>query len=122
MCGKCTPGVCPQPLCVYYFHWIDCRELCVSHIKVGVGNSMTNKQYDIKDIGLAEQGRKRMAWAENEMPVLRQIRERFKKEKPFKGMRVSACLHVTAETANLMATLAAGASREARRRALSGPE
>ena len=66
------------------------------------------KQYDIKDIGLAEQGRKRMAWAENEMPVLRQIRERFKKEKPFKGMRVSACLHVTAETANLMATLAAG--------------
>lgn len=66
------------------------------------------KQYDIKDIGLAEQGRKRMAWAENEMPVLRQIRERFAKEKPFKGMRVSACLHVTAETANLMATLAAG--------------
>jgi len=66
------------------------------------------KQYDIKDIGLAEHGRKRMAWAENEMPVLRQIRERFKKEKPFKGMRVSACLHVTAETANLMATLAAG--------------
>jgi adenosylhomocysteinase len=69
---------------------------------------MTSKQYDIKDIGLAEQGRKRMNWAENEMPVLRQIRERFAKEKPFKGMRVSACLHVTAETANLMATLAAG--------------
>jgi enoyl-CoA hydratase/carnithine racemase len=66
------------------------------------------KQYDIKDIGLAEQGRKRMNWAENEMPVLRQIRERFKKEQPFKGLRVSACLHVTAETANLMATLAAG--------------
>jgi adenosylhomocysteinase len=66
------------------------------------------KQYDIKDIGLADQGRKRMAWAENEMPVLRQIRERFAKEKPFKGLRVSACLHVTAETANLMATLAAG--------------
>ncbi|MFZ9856950.1 MAG: adenosylhomocysteinase [Roseiflexaceae bacterium] len=69
---------------------------------------MTSKQYDIKDIGLAEQGRKRMTWAENEMPVLRQIRERFAKEKPFKGMRVSACLHVTAETANLMSTLAAG--------------
>jgi adenosylhomocysteinase len=66
------------------------------------------KQYDIKDISLAEQGRKRMNWAENEMPVLRQIRERFKKEQPFKGLRVSACLHVTAETANLMATLAAG--------------
>lgn len=67
-----------------------------------------SKEFDIKDIGLAEQGRKRMTWAENEMPVLRQIRERFAKEKPFVGMRVSACLHVTAETANLMATLAAG--------------
>ena len=67
-----------------------------------------SKEYDIKDISLAEQGRKRMIWAENEMPVLRQIRERFAKEKPFAGMRVSACLHVTAETANLMATLAAG--------------
>jgi len=64
--------------------------------------------YDIKDINLAEGGRRRMDWAEREMPVLRQIRERFAKEKPLKGMRVSACLHVTTETANLMATLQDG--------------
>ena len=64
--------------------------------------------YDIKDINLAEGGRRRMDWAEREMPVLRLIRERFEKEKPLKGMRVSACLHVTTETANLMATLQDG--------------
>jgi adenosylhomocysteinase len=64
--------------------------------------------YDIKDINLAEGGRRRMDWAEREMPVLRQIRERFAKEKPLKGIRVSACLHVTTETANLMATLQDG--------------
>jgi adenosylhomocysteinase len=64
--------------------------------------------YDIKDINLAEQGRKRIDWAENEMPVLRLIRERFEKERPLKGLRMSACLHVTAETANLARTLAAG--------------
>jgi adenosylhomocysteinase len=64
--------------------------------------------YDIKDINLAEGGRRRMDWAEREMPVLRQIRERFAKEKPLKGLRVSACLHVTTETANLMATLQDG--------------
>ncbi|MDX1378004.1 MAG: adenosylhomocysteinase [Anaerolineales bacterium] len=64
--------------------------------------------YDIKDINLAEGGRRRMDWAETEMPVLRQIRERFKKEKPLKGLRVSACLHVTTETANLMVTLQDG--------------
>src|SRR5512139_4005980 len=64
--------------------------------------------YDIKDINQAEGGRRRMDWAELEMPVLRQIRERFKKEKPLKGLRVSACLHVTTETANLMRTLQEG--------------
>jgi adenosylhomocysteinase len=64
--------------------------------------------YDIKDINQAEGGRRRIDWAEREMPVLRQIRERFKKEKPLKGLRVSACLHVTAETANLMRTLQEG--------------
>ncbi len=66
------------------------------------------KNYDIKDLSLAEQGRKRIDWAENEMPVLRLIRERFGKERPLKGLRLSACLHVTAETANLARTLAAG--------------
>jgi adenosylhomocysteinase len=64
--------------------------------------------YDIKDLNLAEQGRKRMEWAEQEMPVLRMLRERFEKERPLAGLRLSACLHVTTETGNLMRTLAAG--------------
>jgi adenosylhomocysteinase len=64
--------------------------------------------YDIKDSSQAEGGRRRIEWAEREMPVLRQIRERFKKEKPLKGMRMSACLHVTAETGNLARTLQEG--------------
>ncbi|GAB4540906.1 MAG: adenosylhomocysteinase [Anaerolineales bacterium] len=64
--------------------------------------------YDIKDIKQAEGGRRRIDWAEREMPVLRLIRERFKKEKPLKGMRLSCCLHVTTETANLMITLQEG--------------
>lgn len=64
--------------------------------------------YDIKDINQAEGGRRRVEWAEREMPVLRQIRERFRKEKPLKGVRMSACLHVTTETANLARTLQEG--------------
>jgi adenosylhomocysteinase len=64
--------------------------------------------YDIKDIGLSEKGRLRMEWAEQSMPVLRLIKKRFKKEKPLTGVRISACLHVTSETANLMDTLKAG--------------
>jgi adenosylhomocysteinase len=63
---------------------------------------------DIKDINLAEGGRRRIEWAEREMPVLRQIRERFSNEKPLKGVRLSACLHVTSETASLARTLVAG--------------
>ncbi len=63
---------------------------------------------DVKDLALAEAGRKRVDWAERDMPVLRAIRERFAKEKPLAGMRMSACLHVTAETANLAKTLKAG--------------
>ncbi len=64
--------------------------------------------YDIKDNSLAEGGRRRIEWAEREMPVLRMIRERFAKERPLKGLRLSACLHVTSETANLMRSLHAG--------------
>jgi len=64
--------------------------------------------FDIKDSSLAEGGRRRIEWAEREMPVLRLIRERFEKERPLKGLRVSACLHVTSETANLMRTLHSG--------------
>jgi adenosylhomocysteinase len=63
---------------------------------------------DIKDINLAEGGLRRIEWAEREMPVLRQIRERFEKEKPLRDVRLSACLHVTTETANLARTLVAG--------------
>ncbi len=65
-------------------------------------------EHDIKDAKLAEGGRYRIDWAGTEMPVLKQIYERFKVEQPLKGLRVSACLHVTAETANLMRTLQAG--------------
>jgi len=64
--------------------------------------------YDVKDMKLADGGRLKIEWAEREMPVLRQIKERFAKEQPLKGMRISACLHVTTETANLMKTLQAG--------------
>ncbi len=64
--------------------------------------------FDIKNESLAEGGRRRIDWAAREMPVLSQIKDRFLKEKPLKGIRMSACLHVTAETANLMRTLQAG--------------
>ncbi|MFH1372817.1 MAG: adenosylhomocysteinase [bacterium] len=63
---------------------------------------------DIADIGLARQGRDRIEWAERDMPVLRLIRERFRKQKPLKGINIACCLHVTTETANLMRTLKAG--------------
>jgi adenosylhomocysteinase len=69
---------------------------------------MSTKEYDVKDMSLAEQGRNRIEWAEREMPVLRTIRERFEKEKPLKGIRMSGCLHITTETANLARTLVAG--------------
>jgi len=65
-------------------------------------------RYDVKDLGLAEQGALRIEWAENEMPVLRLIRQRFEQQKPLRGIRIAACLHVTTETANLMRTLKAG--------------
>ncbi len=64
--------------------------------------------YDVKDISLASEGARRIEWAEREMPVLRLVRERFEREKPLKGIRLSACLHITTETANLARTLVAG--------------
>ena len=64
--------------------------------------------YDVKDINLAGKGRLRVEWARRDMPVLNAIRERFEKEKPLKGLRLAACLHVTTETAVLAATLKAG--------------
>jgi adenosylhomocysteinase len=68
---------------------------------------------DVKDLGLAKQGRDKIEWAERHMPVLRQIRARFAKELPLKGVRAGACLHVTCETANLMRTLKEGGAEVA---------
>jgi adenosylhomocysteinase len=65
-------------------------------------------EFDVKDIGLAKQGKQRIEWAEREMPVLRLIRERFGAEKPLKGVRLVACAHITTETANLARALQAG--------------
>ncbi|MGE3466065.1 MAG: adenosylhomocysteinase [Pyrinomonadaceae bacterium] len=68
----------------------------------------TSMEYDIKDINLAPQGKQRIEWADREMPVLRQIRERFEAEKPLTGVKLVACAHITTETANLARTLQAG--------------
>src|SRR3990172_3712394 len=65
-------------------------------------------KYHVKDISLAKKGKLRIEWAEKDMPVLRLIKKRFEKEKPLKGIRLGACLHVTTETANLVVTLKAG--------------
>jgi adenosylhomocysteinase len=69
------------------------------------------QDYDVKDLNLADAGQRRIEWAEQEMPVLRLIRERFERERPLAGVRVSACLHVTTETANLMRALKAGGAK-----------
>src|SRR6187200_2364105 len=68
----------------------------------------TTKRYDVKDLALASDGVRRIEWADRQMPVLSAIRERFESEQPLSGYRISACLHVTTETANLMRTLQAG--------------
>ena len=69
---------------------------------------MAVKNYDVKDTGLAEMGRQRIDWAFREMPVIELIRTRFEKERPLEGVRISGCLHITTETANLALTLQAG--------------
>ncbi len=67
-------------------------------------------KYEVKDLALADEGKRRIEWAEREMPVLRMIRQRFSEEKPLDGLRLVACAHVTTETANLARALnAAGA-------------
>ena len=68
----------------------------------------TTKRYDVKDLALASEGVRRIEWADRQMPVVAAIRERFEREQPLSGLRVSACLHVTTETANLARTLKAG--------------
>jgi len=72
---------------------------------------MKKKTYDIRDLSLASEGKKRILWADQDMPVLAEVRRRFEKEKPLRGLRLSACLHVTAETANLVRTLKAGGAQ-----------
>jgi adenosylhomocysteinase len=69
---------------------------------------VSTKNYDVKDLALAEGGKQRIEWAAREMPVLKLIRERFAKEKPLKGIRIAGCLHITSETGNLALTLQAG--------------
>src|SRR6266542_3901354 len=66
------------------------------------------KRYDVKDLALAAEGKRRIEWADRQKPVLAAIRDRFTEEQPLSGYRVAACLHVTTETANLMRTLKAG--------------
>jgi adenosylhomocysteinase len=68
----------------------------------------TRREHDVKDLALADEGVRRIEWADRQMPVLAAIRERFTTERPLDGVRISACLHVTTETANLMRTLRAG--------------
>jgi len=68
----------------------------------------TTKRYDVKDLVLASEGKRRIEWADRQMPVLAAIRDRFESEQPLTGYRIAACLHVTTETANLMRTLKAG--------------
>jgi adenosylhomocysteinase len=66
---------------------------------------MQDVDYDIRDLSLAEQGQRRIEWALQEMPVLQELAARFAKEQPLQGIRVSGCLHITTETANLAVTL-----------------
>ncbi len=73
-----------------------------------IEKSESRQSYDVKDLALAAMGTKRILWADRDMPVLAEVRKRFEKEKPLAGLRMSACLHITAETANLGRTLAAG--------------
>src|SRR5437867_11307997 len=68
-------------------------------------------EHDVKNLTLAPEGRLKIEWAEQSMPVLRQVRERFTQQQPLKGIRLGACLHVTTETAVLMLTLKAGGAQ-----------
>src|SRR5439155_235052 len=79
---------------------------CEAQVAYAIG--VAQPASDIKDLNLAAEGRRRTEWAERSMPVLRQLRERFARERPLAGRRLSACLHVTTETANLAVTLQAG--------------
>ena len=83
-----------------------------AHARPG-GAAHAQPRYEIADIGLAGEGAARIAWASEQMPVLGQVRDRFAAQRPLEGIRVAACLHVTAETANLLLTLIAGGAQAA---------
>jgi adenosylhomocysteinase len=72
---------------------------------------MQKKDFDVKDLSLSNEGKLKIEWAEQQMPVLRTIKDRFAKEKPLKGLVVAACLHITSETANLLIALKAGGAK-----------
>jgi len=84
------------------------RPMPPTHGDAAPGQTAPLPPHDVTDLGLADEGVRRIEWAEREMPVLRLIRERFAKEQPLRGIRIAACLHVTTETANLVRTLKAG--------------
>src|SRR3989344_5092032 len=69
---------------------------------------MRKKDFDVKDLSLASEGKLKIEWADRQMPVLRSIKDRFVKEKPLKGLTIAACLHITSETANLLIALKSG--------------
>jgi adenosylhomocysteinase len=83
---------------------VKSRRKAVSTLRV----KRAQKNYDVADLGLADQGHRRILWADQQMPVLRGIREQFAKAKPLRGLRLGACLHITCETANLLRALKAG--------------
>ena len=83
---------------------VKSRRKAVSTLRV----KQKQKNYDVADLGLADQGNRRILWADQQMPVLRHIREQFAKTKPLRGLRLSGCLHITTETANLLRALKAG--------------
>jgi adenosylhomocysteinase len=83
---------------------VKSRRKAVSSLRV----KRAQKNYDVADLGLADEGHRRILWADQQMPVLRIIRERFAKAKPLRGLRLGACLHITTETANLLRALKAG--------------
>src|SRR4051794_6388310 len=89
-------------------HSAHAPETPISGHRPSKGDMATTTRHDVKDMGLADEGVRRIEWADRNMPVLTAIRERFEREQPLAGYRVAACLHVTTETANLMRTLKDG--------------
>src|SRR5579864_1520886 len=113
----CTPARTTRPLTlevpaappynISYEGRVGARPHTIPKVRA-IMTTATKSRSDVKDLKLAPHGKKRILWADTDMPVLARIRERFAKEKPLNGLRMSACLHVTAETANLARALKAG--------------